>query len=167
MSTYGFFLGEQSYEKIEKAKQYLLPMYIPLSELMEILDLTQEIMIKLLKFGAPHIQEPDNRIFINGVDLIEWLQAFNDFCHFEPWDSWYGVCKRCRKFVRMENPNLLPVIGEIIYDGGACGYCGDSIDNRFLASLITEGMKWDFGRVLWLFTKNNPKLIPIQVTHGG
>ena len=152
MKTYNFFLGNNVLKKIEQGRKYLLPMNVPYSDFCEMVGMSKKRLMELIRCGAPHYQDSDNRLWINGIDFLEWLEAFNNFLNFEPWDSWYCVCKECRQFIRMEYPDLSQVKDKVICDKGKCCYCGFPVDNKLLAFMIFQKTTPRHGRILWLLT---------------
>ena len=113
-------------------KQYSLTMSILWKDLKEIMSLSEGIIMNLIKASAPHNKDSDNRIWKNRIDLFELFEAFSNINNYKAWNSWFGIRKKWKTFVRMENPNIISKRGEMIYDGGSCCFCGLIIDNKVL-----------------------------------
>lgn len=106
----------------------ILPMLYMVRELAEELDISERTLRDWLKNGAPHERDSRKRIWINGVEFAQWVQANRKKKNKRKLNDDEAYCLRCNKAVRLEDPQVHHIKGKLIHIKGTCKHCGHTIN---------------------------------------
>ena len=107
----------------------LLPMlYLP-AELASELGMPARTLYDWLKTGAPHTQDAQGNLWIDGRDFAGWVSA-NRKPHTvrEKLQDDQAYCLRCKQAVTLIDPRREQVKGKLILIKGRCPRCGAGIN---------------------------------------
>ena len=107
----------------------LLPMlYLP-AELAGELGMPARTLYDWLKTGAPHTQDAQGNLWIDGRDFAGWVSA-NRKPHTvrEKLQDDQAYCLRCKQAVTLIDPRREQVKGKLILIKGRCPRCGAGIN---------------------------------------
>ena len=107
----------------------LLPMLYKVRELAEELGIPDRTLRDWLTYGAPHQRDNRNHIWINGEEFEMWVNAQRKRKSKRKLKDDEAYCLRCKKVVKLTNPQTVPSKGRLFHIKGICPNC-ECIINR-------------------------------------
>jgi len=107
----------------------LLPMFYTPAELAGELGMPARTLYDWLKAGAPHKQDAQGNLWIDGRDFASWVAA-----HRKPntvrakLSDDQAYCLRCKQAVTLVEPHQERIKGKLILIKGRCPNCGVGIN---------------------------------------
>ena len=105
----------------------LLPMLYTLREMSDELGVPVPMLRTWIDWGAPHQRDGRGNIWINGRELAMWLDKIRRPRRSRKLGKDEAYCLRCRKAVRLLNPQRQTKAHQIILSG-TCPRCGGTIN---------------------------------------
>jgi len=106
----------------------LLTMLYKVSELAGELDIPERTLRDWLEAGTPSQRDENNRIWINGKDFSQWVEAQRKPKRTVKLLDHQAYCLRCNMAVELQAPQRHAIKGKLVHIKGTCPQCGCSIN---------------------------------------
>lgn len=111
----------------------LLPMQYKPSELASELKIPERTLRDWLEAGAPHQRDESQHIWIIGTRFAEWISSHRKPKRTVKLDDDSAYCLKCNCAVKLINPEIHHVKGQLLMIKGVCPQC---------SSKINRGARW-------------------------
>lgn len=106
----------------------LLPMQYRAVEIREELGVSSLILRAWIRKGLPVSRDSRGHLWINGQVLSDWIGRQKSRRRKKAMKPGEAFCLRCRKVVRMVNPEKRAIRGKQAIASGLCPHCGGKIN---------------------------------------
>ena len=104
--------------------QGLLPMQYKAKELAEELGIPSRTLRDWLNQGAPHYRDRRGHLWVNGREFANCVETHRRKPRRVKLADDEAFCLRCNQPVRLVNPEIIPIMGDLINIRGMCPDCG-------------------------------------------
>lgn len=105
----------------------LLPMLYKVREIAKELDVAEPTIRHWLETGAPFERDSRGHLWVNGEKFARWVNTQRKQKKSRKLQDDEGYCFRCKKVVKLNNPEIVPIKGMLIHIRGSCAECGGAI----------------------------------------
>ena len=109
----------------------LLPMHYTPREIAEELGIPESTLRDWILRGAPHFRDDHNHLWINGQKFAAWVEDLRNAKNHRArrrLKEDEGYCMRCNQIVKMVDPVVRHIKGQLYHLKGQCPNCGCAIN---------------------------------------